>query len=394
MTERPVVAVFDSGLDYSHQHFSPALFPAGEDDLVHLASLRRQLLRGVHPTTGSLNRAIEALAGIDGWLADVSAENPLRHVITPPQSFAPFEPSWNRGAPSLLDTTYFDFIGHGTANAAACIARGYDALPLKVSYAAINGVDMEGFVDACVWIADSVHDLGITHALWPVGIVQDEAADLFADLVELLNDAGVDVIASGRGALGNIGASSDSQWPADLGSVVAVDEQVRITAVVLSTPSTPEGVHLWHLPGSPLPTIGDSYDPSWIRTFGSAAEYEDFEAQKAATGSSAPGCSLAIIDIFPCHEMPRCPPVREITTLLNPDSPIAFDSSGPHIVCDIWRKNLDPVGRSREPAVTAESGYLVPIATTRNQYGPVFGSSFAAANALPNLRHNPTQRAR
>lgn len=264
--------------------------------------------------------------------------------------------------------------GHGTAAAGVCVRLGYRVLPVKVSYTAVNGVDLSGLVDACLWIADGGPEVLPDYVLWPFGVTDPESADLFSGLAGLLREHGIQVWASGRGAFTNLGPDSCGQWPSDLPEVVAVDESVDVTECIIRTDrgrSTPA----WLVPGSGEVRTGQVYRRKDCHAFASAAHLDAYLGTRPA--STGPGLLLAQADL---GSFPREPVIAEMPTLLcgaglGRWTDISIDATKSRIFA--------PRRRSEQPALLGTTGRLAPVACTLDGYAAVFGSSFALPCALP-----------
>ncbi|WP_146145870.1 hypothetical protein [Arthrobacter woluwensis] len=298
--------------------------------------------------------------------------------LLPGKSFVSFDSSGKDQ--TWLDRDPFDFIGHGTANAAICIERGYTVLPLKVSFASKNAIDLNGFIDACAWLAEAGPGLGVTTAIWPLGITDPQASELFAALTDLLNESQIDVCASGRGAFDNIGEQGDLQWPADLPTIQTYDEEAIQRIVRISTPVADSPVEVYHVLGSKVPQRGDRIDLARAPRYRSMSDFEQQSSDLGGDGGGDGDGDGAILVESPGWIAPRgaIPESRPVYVV-----PPGLAGDGFLTVQDSRERVVPAQSRSGEPSTMVRTAARVPVACTGNQYGVIHGSSFAVTCGLP-----------
>ncbi|MFQ6485134.1 hypothetical protein [Brachybacterium epidermidis] len=280
--------------------------------------------------------------------------------------------------PQELNACVLDVVGHGSALVADCLARGYDVAVLRVSEMMSNEVDLSGLVDAVEWIIENHEDLFITSALLPMGTEQPEAEAFFESLCSLLVDEGIDVIASGRSAAlarGLTDAEPVRQWPADLSSVIAVDEVMPIGRVTASIGGLE--VHAMTFDPGSVPEPGTAFVVARVNVFESLREFE-------MLGLEGKVPTEPCIVLTQAGEFPKCDIGGHIALFANDhhDDIRAM----PRVEVEILSVQVDcvrPAMDSRQPSTRAVTGGRGPVPGSRSGFAQVFGASFGPPAALP-----------
>jgi hypothetical protein len=260
-----IVAVFDSGVDYTH-----SVFTDGPEVSFERASglPRLQFLNLFHAAVAG-----DITAELLDFFADhVPADSDLSTTsrLLSGRDFAGHHPTLDFGEHGVQTTNIFDYNGHGTTSAGTLVHNGHTVLPIKVGYSLAPEISPRGLVAGCEWlINEKLRGLDCTHAVWTFGSPADPEDRLFEELVAELSYYDITVYASGRGVYQNIVHPGQKQHPSDLCNVIAVDEHLHLTRYQLAW----DGLcfHGYHLPATPRP-VGIA-DESFLVQAQTVSEY-------------------------------------------------------------------------------------------------------------------------
>lgn len=389
-----IVAVFDSGVDFTHAAFGGTSAPFAEVtgyERPELAELFRKAVVGELPAT-ELEHFVNR--------APMHAQPSGSGVILPGRDFAGHYPTFDLAERGESTTNVYDYNGHGTASASLLTRAGHTVLPIKVGYSLAPYISLGGLVAGCEWLLDQrIASLDCDVALWPFGLTVDEAVEavFFAQLANEMRQHGVAIFASGRGVYQNNAAPDQRQIPSDVAAVIAVDEQVVLHRHVLAL-GTSEEQTCYHLPATPRPprldrqlarvvVCTDAVADGW-----SGARAGDGPIVALCTAKDLRACmpylnAFANVVIVTEADMPYVhsplPYLFDVAVLVTTES-IPYGLAGPRHV------TLTPAGIFTALATTASrgarligtSGMAVPAAGTGSRWMAAFGASVAGPSAL------------
>jgi hypothetical protein len=366
-----VVALFDSGVDPLHEVFGGRA--AGSDEYEQVYGLPLDRLCEIRSAAIAGELDPDVLDDLEHRLRWTTHGTPGAVGLLPGRDFAGLHPSsepWDGSRPGALDIN-----GHGTAAAGLLARAGLRVLPVKVGYALAAEISLPGLVDACEWLAEQVdRGLPCRLALWPFGSTDPAAKEIYQELVEFLAHAGVEVVASGRGVFESVAAPDERLYPADLDTVLAVDETLTLAAYQVETP---DGVHEAFL--TPWGPGGRSRHlrAGWYDVLAASPEGGWTAARRASEVSMVTGREIPYVFRRDCPG-PRGPVlvVREAVPL-PARTRLRIAPAGTRT----FRSNPE----STAPHTAAPTGSLAPAALAPRDWIPTFGSSCAAPAAVAGM---------
>ncbi|NOK63678.1 MAG: hypothetical protein GFH27_549379n21 [Chloroflexi bacterium AL-W] len=366
-----LIAVFDSGVDYKHHVFRLTDMMSYEDigggSVEQLYQIRRAAIQGQLTTTDIVQ--YEHAFPYD-YCPTAS------QLLVPVRDFAGLHPDYDMS--DTPTTNIFDINGHGTATAGIIAMRGIAVLPVKVAYSLIPEISLPGLIEACEWLIDQVHrGLPCNKAVWTFSSTDPDALPIYSELISQRSNVGITVWAVGRGVLESLESASLPLWPADIDSVIAVDEDLHLNRYMIS-----QGEQLIVAHGLPGSVVW--LDEKIAQDGGTTQIHIDCVTNDKLRSTSHlnPSDVLLVIDsiapyVFrPDDEVFTCPVLVSTTpidTILYPDKPVMIRRISVGV--------FHPCCLSSGKRKYGRTGILAPAALNPNGWVPAFGPSCAAPEA-------------